>query len=314
MSTIGTPLFWSLFLFGVVVLLVLDLTVVHREAHVVRAREALRWTLLCVTLAGLFAGWLFWEFGTRVGLEFVTGYLIEYALSIDNLFVFLVVFSYFGVPQMHRHRVLFWGILGALVMRALFIVTGATLLARFEWMTYLFGGFLIVTGVKLAIAGETQVEPARNPFLRLVRRLLPVTETYHRQRFLVRLDGKLYATPLLLVLVVIESTDVVFAVDSIPAIFAVTRDPFIVFTSNIFAILGLRALFFLLADFMNRFHYLGLGLGVVLAFVGAKMVAAAWFHVPIGVSLAIIATILGAAVAFSLLLPPPAREGGDQPR
>jgi len=314
MSTIGTPLFWSLFLFGVVVLLVLDLTVVHREAHVVRAREALRWTLLCVALAGLFAGWLFWEFGTRVGLEFLTGYLIEYALSVDNLFVFLVVFSYFGVPQMHRHRVLFWGILGALVMRALFIVTGATLLARFEWMTYLFGGFLIVTGAKLAIAGETQVEPARNPFLRLVRRLLPVTEEYHRQRFLVRLDGKLYATPLLLVLVVIESTDVVFAVDSIPAIFAVTRDPFIVFTSNIFAILGLRALFFLLADFMNRFHYLGLGLGVVLAFVGAKMVAAPWFHVPIGISLAIIATILGAAVLFSLLLPPPAREGGDQPR
>ncbi|HSM13086.1 MAG TPA: TerC family protein [Thermoanaerobaculia bacterium] len=312
MPTIGTPLFWGLFLAGVVVILILDLGVLNRKAHVVRPREAALWVGFCVSLAALFAGWLFWRYGTRVGLEFVTGYLIEYALSVDNLFVFLVVFSYFAVPREYQHRVLFWGIVGALVLRAAFILAGAALLARFHWMIYVFGAFLVVTGVKLLFASDEQIQPERNPILRLVRRFVPVTSGYHGQRFLVRLEGRLWATPLLLVLVVIEATDVVFAVDSIPAIFGVTRDPFIVFTSNIFAILGLRALYFLLADFMNRFHYLGHGLGIVLAFIGVKMVGSAWFKIPIGISLAVIVGVLGASVLLSFLFPPrPAPPPGD---
>ena len=304
MTTIGTPLFWSVFLLGVAALLVLDLGVVNRKAHVVRPRDAALWTLLCVSLAGLFAAWLFWRFGSRYGLEFVTGYVIEYALSVDNLFVFLVVFSYFAVPAQYQHRVLFWGIIGALVLRAVFILAGAALLDRFHWMIYVFGAFLAVTGVRLLVKSEEQIEPEHNPLLRLVRRVLPVTPGYHGQSFLVRVDGRLFATPLLLVLVVIEGTDVVFAVDSIPAIFGVTRDPFIVFTSNIFAILGLRSLYFLLHDFMNRFHYLHYGLGLVLAFVGAKMVASAWVKVPIGISLGVILALLGGAVVASFLFPP----------
>jgi tellurite resistance protein TerC len=304
MPTIGTPLMWTAFLVGVAAVLAIDLGIVNRKAHVIRAREAALWTLFFVSLSGLFAGWLFWRFGTRIGLEFVTGYLIEYALSVDNLFVFLIVFGYFGVPPELRHRVLFWGILGALVMRAAFILAGTALITRFHWMIYLFGAFLLFTGVKLLFAGEAQVDPERNPVLRLVRRFLPVTSVYHGQRFLVRLDGKLYATPMFLVLVVIEATDVVFAVDSIPAIFGITRDPFLVFTSNIFAILGLRALFFLLADFMDRFHYLGFGLGLVLAFIGVKMLVSGVYHVPIGLSLGVIATLLAGSVAASLLYPP----------
>ena len=304
MATIGTPLFWSVFLLGVAALLVLDLGVVNRKAHVVRPRDAALWTLLCVSLAGLFAAWLFWRFGPAYGLEFVTGYVIEYALSVDNLFVFLIVFSYFAVPAQYQHRVLFWGILGALVLRAAFILAGAALLDRFHWMIYVFGAFLAITGVRLLYKSEEQIDPERNPILRLVRRVLPVTSGYQGQRFLVRVDGRLFATPLLLVLVVIEATDVVFAVDSIPAIFGVTQDPFIVFTSNIFAILGLRSLYFLLHDFMGRFHFLHYGLGLVLAFVGAKMVASAWVKVPIGVSLAVIVGLLGASVVASFLFPP----------
>ncbi|KAB2964275.1 MAG: TerC family protein [Thermoanaerobaculia bacterium] len=311
MESVGTPLFWSLFLLGVGVVLALDLGVVNRKAHVVRPREAALWTLFCVSLAALFSGWLFWRFGTRVGLEFTTGYLIEYALSVDNLFVFLVVFSYFSVPAQHQHRVLFWGILGALVLRAVFIVAGAALLARFQWLIYLFGVFLLVTGVKLLVAREAEVEPEKNPVLRLVRRFLPVTPEYHGHHFLVRLHGRLFATPLMLVLVVIEATDVVFAVDSIPAIFGVTRDPFIVFTSNIFAILGLRSLYFLLSDFMDRFHYLSVGLGLVLAFIGLKMVGSAWFHVPIGISLGVIVALLGGSVLASFLIPPRAAPAQD---
>jgi len=308
MPTIGTPLFWTLFLLGVTAILVLDLGVLNRKAHVVRPREAALWVAFCVALAGLFAAWLFYRFGSRVGLEFVTGYLIEYALSIDNLFVFLVVFSYFAVPPQFQHRVLFWGIVGALVLRAAFILTGAALLARFHWMIYVFGAFLVVTGVKLFFSTDEQIEPEHNPLLRLVRRFVPVTSGYHGQKFLLRIDGRTWATPLLMVLIVIEATDVVFALDSIPAIFGVTRDPFIVFTSNIFAILGLRALYFLLHDFMNRFHYLGHGLGVVLAFVGVKMVGSAWFEIPIGISLGIIVAVLGGSVLLSFLFPP--RSGG----
>ncbi len=304
LATIGTPLFWTVFLVGVVAILILDLGVLNRKAHVVRPREALLWVGLCVSLALIFAAWLFWRFGTRVGLEFVTGYLIEYALSVDNLFVFLVVFSYFSVPPQFQHRVLFWGIVGALVLRAAFIFLGAALLAKFHWMIYVFGGFLVITGIKLLFAGDDNVDPEKNPLLRLARRFLPVTSEYHGQKFSVIENGKRHFTPLLLVLIVIEATDLVFAVDSIPAIFGVTRDPFIVFTSNIFAILGLRALYFLLHDFMGRFHYLKYGLGLVLSFVGIKMVGSAWFKVPIGVSLSVIALLLGGSVLVSWLRPP----------
>jgi tellurite resistance protein TerC len=310
MHSIGSPLFWTLFLVGVAAILVLDLGVLNRKAHAVKPREAALWTLFCVTLATLFALWLGMRFGARPALEFTTGYLIEYALSVDNLFVFLVVFGYFRVPIELQHRVLFWGIVGALVLRAAFILTGAALLARFHWMIYLFGAFLVVTGIKLLLAGEGEVDPEKNPMLRVAKRFLRVTPRYHGQRFFVVEQGRRYATPLFLVLIVIEATDVVFAVDSIPAIFGVTQDPFLVFTSNIFAILGLRALYFLLHDFMGRFHYLKYGLGLVLAFVGAKMVGSAWFKVPIGLSLGVIVALLGGSVAVSWLFPPKAPAAG----
>jgi len=306
-ETIGTPLFWGLFLAGVGVILFLDLGVVNRHAHAIRPREAALWTGFCVSLALLFAGWLGWRFGSRPALEFTTGYLIEYALSVDNLFVFLVLFRYFAVPARLQHRVLFWGILGALVLRAAFILSGAALIARFHWLIYVFGAFLLVTGVRLLATDDEEVHPERNPVIRLARRLLPVTSDYRGQRFFVREAGRSLATPLFLVLLAIEATDVVFAVDSIPAIFGVTRDPFIVFTSNIFAILGLRALYFLLHDFMGRFYYLKHGLGFVLVFVGAKMLVGPWLKVPIGISLAVIASLLAGSVAVSWVLPTPAK-------
>ncbi len=304
-ESIGSPLFWSLFLAGVGVILFLDLGVLNRHAHAVRPREAAIWTGFCISLALLFAVWLGREFGSRPALEFVTGYLIEYALSIDNLFVFLVIFRYFAVPAWLQHRVLFWGILGALVLRAAFILAGAALIGRFHALIYLFGAFLLVTGARLLIADDSEIHPERNPVLRLARRLLPITSDYRGQRFFVREGARRLATPLFLVLLVLEATDVVFAVDSIPAIFGVTRDPFIVFTSNIFAILGLRALYFLLHDFMGRFYYLKHGLGLVLVFVGLKMLASYWFEVPIGISLGVIATLLAGSVAVSWWLLPP---------
>jgi len=304
-ETIGTPLFWGIFLAGVGVILFLDLGVVNRHAHAIRPREAALWTGCCVSLAFLFAGWLGWRFGSRPALEFTAGYLIEYALSVDNLFVFLVLFRFFAVPPRLQHRVLFWGILGALVLRAAFILTGAALIARFHWLIYVFGAFLLVTGARLVATDEGEVHPERNPVLKLARRLLPFTSDYRGQRFFVHEAGRRFATPLFLVLIVIEATDVVFAIDSIPAIFGVTRDPFIVFTSNIFAILGLRSLYFLLHDFMGRFHYLKHGLGLVLVFVGAKMVASFWYEIPIKISLAVIAILLAGSVAVSWLLPVP---------
>jgi len=306
MPTIGTPWLWTGFLVGVGLVLAFDLGVINRRARAIGARQAALWTLFFVSLAALFAGWLFWRFGNRVGLEFVTGYLIEYALSIDNLFVFLVIFSFFGVPARLQHRALFWGILGAVVLRGAFILAGTALVTRFEWLLYLFGAFLVWTGVKLLGAGDEAIEIESNPAVMLARRFLRVTSEFHGERFFVRLDGRRFATPLFLVLVVLDLVDVVFAVDSIPAIFGVTRDPFVVFSSNLMAILGLRALYFLLADFMDRFHYLKYGLGLVLAFIGAKMLAERWLHVPIGVSLGVIATLLAASVALSLARPRPA--------
>ena len=300
-ASIGTPVLWIGFIALVLGLLALDLGVFHRDAHEVTFREALGWSAVWVSLALAFNGWLAWQHGAEPGLEFLTGYLIEKALAVDNIFVILLVFATFHVPRAYQHRVLFWGILGALVMRAVFIFLGAALLERFHWIMYVFGGFLVVTGVKLLNQDEHEIHPERNPLFRLFTRLVPSVSEYHGGDFTVRKDGRLHATPLLLVLVCIEATDLVFAVDSIPAIFAVTTDPFIVFTSNIFAILGLRSMFFLLAGVMDRFHYLKIGLALVLVFVGTKMLLMDVYHLPIGISLGVIALILGAAIGASWL-------------
>ena len=302
-ESIGTPLLWGGFTLFVVAMLALDLGVFHRKAHAVGTREALGWSVFWIALALLFNLGVARWFGPERGLEFLTGYLIEKALSVDNIFVFLVIFSYFAVPAAYQHRVLLWCILGAIVFRVIFILAGAALLEAFHWVIYVFGGLLIFTGVKLLRSRGGHVRPERNPMLRLVRRVLPVTPGYDGQRFFVWPKGRLSATPLFLVLVVVEATDIVFAIDSIPAIFAVTSDPFIVYTSNIFAILGLRALYFLLAGIIGRFQYLKYGLGLVLAFVGLKMVASDVYTVPIGISLTVIATLIGGAVVLSLLKP-----------
>ena len=308
--SVGTPLLWIGFTLFVLVALALDLGLFHRQAHKVSIREAMGWSAAWIGLALLFnLGVTHW-FGPQSGLEFFTGYLIELALSVDNLFVFLVIFSYFAVPPHLRHRVLFWGILGAMIMRIAFILAGAALLAAFHWIEYVFGVFLIYTGVKILFQKETEVHPDRNFVLRLVRRFLPVSREYHGTHFLVRQAGKLTATPLLLVLLVLETTDVVFAVDSIPAIFGITRDPFIVFTSNVFAILGLRSLFFLLAGMMDRFHYLPVGLGLVLAFVGVKMIIADYYPIPINWSLGVVGALLAGSVLASLIFSKKARPSG----
>ena len=282
-------------------ILALDLLVLHRKAHAVSLREAAAWSCAWVSLALIFGLGVYYFRGAEKGLEFLTGYVIEWSLSVDNLFVFLVIFSYFAVPAVYQHRVLFWGILGALVLRATFIATGTALLANFHWMIYVFGGFLIFTGIKLLFAGEEKIEPEKNPAVLLVRRFMKVTPDYQGQRFFIRQHGKLWATPLFLVLVVVETTDVIFAVDSIPAIFAITLDPFIVYTSNVFAILGLRALFFLLAGVMEMFHYLRVGLSFVLCFVGAKMLIVDFYKIPIGVSLGVVGGILLLSILASML-------------
>jgi TerC family integral membrane protein len=306
--SVGTPILWIGFTLFVLLALLLDLGLFHRHAHKVSLREATAWSAAWITLALLFNAGVYHFLGHQSGLEFLTGYLIELALSVDNLFVFLVIFSYFAVPADLRHRVLFWGILGAMVMRIVFILAGAALLAAFHWIEYVFGAFLVFTGIKILFQKEAEVHPEKNLVLRLVRRVLPVTREYHGSRFFLRRPGGLSATPLLLVLLVLETTDLVFAVDSIPAIFGITRDPFIVFTSNIFAILGLRSLFFLLAGMMDRFHFLPIGLGLVLAFVGVKMVITDFFPIPIGWSLGLVALLLAGSVVASLLIPAPARK------
>jgi tellurite resistance protein TerC len=292
---------WVIFNIFVLGILALDLLVLHRKAHAVSLREAAAWSCVWVSLALIFGLGIYFFRGGEKALEFLTGYVIEWSLSVDNLFVFLVIFSYFAVPAIYQHRVLFWGILGALVLRAAFIATGAALLANFHWMIYVFGGFLIFTGIKLLCAGEEKLEPEKNPAVLLVRRFMKVTPDYHGQQFFIRKDGKLWATPLFLVLVVVETTDVIFAIDSIPAIFAITLDPFIVYTSNVFAILGLRALFFLLAGVMEMFRYLRVGLSFVLCFVGAKMLIADFYKIPIGISLGVVGGILLLSILASLL-------------
>ncbi len=303
---IGTPLLWGGFLALVFALLALDLGVFNRKVHRVGLGEAIVWSVVWTLVALAFNAWVYFRFGHTPGVEFLTAYVIERSLSFDNIFVFIVIFNYFAVQEELHHRVLFWGILGALFARGLFIGLGTALLAKFAWLIYVFGAFLVITGWKVLREKETKIEPERNPVVKLFRRMFRITESYRGLKFWSRENGLLYATPLLLVLVVIEASDVLFAVDSIPAVFGVTRDPFIAFTSNIFAILGLRALYFLLAGLMHKFGYLSYGLGLVLIFIGGKMVIHPWLEIPIELSLGIVIVILGASVVISLLLPPKA--------
>jgi tellurite resistance protein TerC len=301
--TIGTPFFWSAFVVVVLIVLSLDLGIINRRAHTVGVKEALCWSVVWVCLSLSFGAWVYLRFGSQAGLEFFAGYLIEYALSVDNVFVFILIFSYFAVPAHLHHRVLFWGILGALVMRATFVIVGAALISAFHWILYLFGAFLVFTGFKILREGETQVEPESNPIVRLFRRVMPMSASYASDGFFIREAGRILATPLALVLVTVETTDLVFATDSIPAIFGVTHDPFIVYTSNICAILGLRSMYFLLAAVVDRFAYLGKGLGIVLMFIGLKMLSARYLEIPIEWSLAAVGLILVGSVILSLVRP-----------
>ncbi|RJP78820.1 MAG: TerC family protein [Candidatus Zixiibacteriota bacterium] len=301
-------LLWVGFNVFVLIMLALDLGVFNRKAHVVTVREALIWTGVWIALALLFnLGILYWM-GSERALEYLTGYLIEKSLSVDNIFVFLLIFSYFSVPAQYQHKVLFWGILGALVMRAIFIFTGIALIERFHWIIYVFGAFLIFTGIRIALQKEKDIHPERNPLLKLARRLFPVTPGYEGNRFFIRRGGKLMATPLILVLLMVETTDLIFAVDSIPAILAITRDPFIVYTSNVFAILGLRALYFALAGAMRLFHFLHYGLSAILVLVGVKMVLEDFWHPPVTLTLGSVLLILGGSIAASLIWPLPEPE------
>lgn len=302
-ATIGTPVLWGGFTVLVLTLLALDLGVFHRRVHVIGTREALLWSIFWICLALIFNVAVYHWFGKAHALEFFTGYVIEKALSVDNIFVFVVIFGYFAVPPELHHRVLFWGILGALVLRAAFILAGSALIQTFHWVIYVFGGFLIFTGVKLFLDRGSELHPEQNPVFRLFRRFVRSVDGYRGARFFVTENGVRCATPLLLVMVCIEATDVVFAMDSIPAIFAVTRDPFIVFTSNVFAILGLRALYFLLAGMIPKFRYLRVGLAVVLVFVGIKMLIEGFYEISIVLSLAFILTVLTLSVVLSWLIP-----------
>ena len=297
----GTIWLWIGFNVFVLAMLALDLGVFHRKAHTVSITEASIWSIVWITLALTFNAGLYFFSGPEPALQFFTGYLIEKSLSVDNIFVFVLLFTYFAVPAAYQHRVLFWGILGALLMRGIMIVLGAILLDMFHWIIYLFGAFLIVTGVRMAFHQEAEVHPERNPLLKLVRLILPVTHDYEHDRFVVRQTGHVLVTPLLLVLLVVETTDVIFALDSIPAIFAVTQNPFLVYSSNVFAILGLRSLYFVFANAMGRFSYLKLGLAVVLSFVGVKMVLADIFHIPTALSLGVIAVVLTVAIVASIM-------------
>ena len=295
---------WTGFNLFVLAMLALDLGVFHRKSHVVSLKESLAWTVVWVALALLFNLGVWHYGGSEKAVQFLTGYVIEKSLSVDNVFVFALLFSYCAVPPLYQHKVLFWGILGALLMRAAMIGAGAALITKFAWIIYVFGGFLILTGIKMIVKREEEIHPERNPVVRWFKKLMPVTADYRGDKFFLRENGVRMATPLFVVLLLVEVSDVIFAVDSIPAIFAVTTDPFIVYTSNVFAILGLRSLYFALAGVMDKFHYLKIGLGVVLTFVGVKMILAhtAW-KIDTHLSLGVILLILTVSVVMSLLRP-----------
>lgn len=303
--------FWILFNLFALGLLIVDLRVFHRPGHVVGFREALGWSAMYISLAALFGTVLYFWQGHQATLEFVTGYVLELSLSVDNLFVFLLIFNYFAVPEQQQHRVLFWGILGALILRGIFIGAGVGLIHRFHWILYLFGALLIYSGIRVCTTGDRQVDPAKNPVVKMMRRWVPVTSDYRDGRFFVRAaqeGGRLYATPLLIVLLVIETTDVMFAVDSIPAILAITLNAFIVYTSNVFAILGLRSMYFAVAGLMKIFRFLHYGLGIVLTLVGLKMLASDRFRPPISVMLVTVAGVLLISIVLSIAFPDPGKK------
>jgi len=300
---IDSTILWVSFNVFVLAMLVLDLGVFHRKAHVVSVREALVWTAVWITLAMIFNLLIYYYFGKDKALEFFTGYLIEKSLSVDNIFVIIIIFAYFQVPQAYQHKVLFWGILGALVMRIIFILVGVELIHRFHWLIYIFGAFLVITGIRMLTSGEIKIDPDKNPLIRFFRKFFPVTDNFEGDQFFVVKNGKRWITPLFLVVVIIETTDLIFAVDSIPAILAISEDAFIVYTSNVFAILGLRSLYFALAGIEKQFHYLKYALSAILIFVGLKMCIADWVKVPVEISLIIIAFVLMISVLMSFILP-----------
>ena len=294
---------WAGFLLFVLLMLALDLGVFHRKSHEVKIREALIWSAVWISLALLFNVGVYFLMGKEKAIEFLTGYVIEKSLSVDNLFVFIMVFSYFNVDTKYQHKVLFWGILGALVMRAIFIFAGVALIQQFHWIIYIFGAFLIFTGIKMLAQKDEKIEPEKNPLVRLFKRFFPVTDTMYGDRFFVKINAKTVATPLFIVLLIIEFTDLIFAVDSIPAILAISTDTFIIFTSNVFAILGLRALYFALAGIAKLFYYLKYGLSAILVFVGVKMVIAGFFKIPVMYSLLVIVSILTLSILASVIFP-----------
>lgn len=294
--------YWIGFNAFVLIMLALDLGVFHKKTHEVKVKEALIWTAVWISLAMVFNAGIFHFFGKEKGVEFLTGYVIEKSLSVDNIFVFIMVFSYFQIPTKYQHKVLFWGVLGALVMRAIFIFAGVALISKFHWIIYIFGGFLVFTGFKMLLQEDKPIEPEKNPLIKLVRKILPVSNELHGDKFIIKQGAKTIATPLLLVLVLIEFTDLIFAVDSIPAILAISKDPFIVYTSNVFAIMGLRSLYFALSGITQYFVYLKYGLAAILIFVGTKMSIVDFYKVPVLLSLLIIVTILAISVIASLMV------------
>ena len=298
-----TALLWIFFNVFVLAMLALDLGVFHKKSHEVSVREALTWTVVWITLAMCFNLFVFYYFDKEKALEFFTGYIIEKSLSVDNIFVIILIFSYFQVPSAYQHKVLFWGILGALVMRVTFILTGVELIHRFHWLIYIFGGFLIYTGIKMLTSGDVKIDPERNPLVKLARRVMPITLSFEKDRFFVKRNGSTWATPLFLVVILIETTDLIFAVDSIPAILAISDDSFIVYTSNVFAILGLRSLYFALAGIEKYFKYLKYGLSAILVFVGVKMCITDFFKIPTEISIVVIGFTLLISMASSSLFP-----------
>jgi tellurite resistance protein TerC len=297
----GETILWIVFGILIPLILTLDLAVFHRKDHVIKIKEALFWSAIWISLALLFNLCVFLLLGHEKALNFLTAYLVEESLSVDNLFIFLLIFSYFSVPADYQHRVLFWGIMGAIVMRAIFIVTGLTLLAKLHWVIYVFGAFLIFTAARLVIRKEEEIKPERNPVLRLFRRLVPLAKRYHGNKFLGKARGRWLATPLLMVLVVIETTDIIFAVDSVPAVLSITQDPFIVYTSNIFAVMGLRALYFAISGVIQKFYYLNYGLAAILGFLGVKMIISNFYEMPVTASLGVVVGILVISALASLL-------------
>lgn len=298
-----TVILWTAFNVFVLGMLALDLGVFHKRPEVISVKNALAWTAIWITLAMSFNLFVYMYFGKEEAIEFFVGYIIEKSLSVDNIFVIIMIFSYFQVPPKYQHKVLFWGIIGALVMRVIFILAGIELIHRFHWLIYIFGAFLIVTGLRMLLAADVKIEPEKNPVVKLVRKLFPVTHSFEGDNFFVRRDGKLWTTPLFVVVILIETTDLIFAVDSIPAILAITDDPFIVYTSNVFAILGLRSLYFALSGIEKYFHYLKFGLAAILVFVGVKMCLTDYYKIPVEISLFVILGLLIVSIAASLIFP-----------